>query len=160
MHLLKVLVRKIRTASTLPLKRRWNIARAWWTLMLVQFSLNVLPYRYWLKRLNTAINTDHGGSSTVAAQQECKQIAQNIAIAARNHFLNVNCLGRSLALHALCRRAGFRTQIAIGIRKNRGDIQGHAWLEADGVVLNDTVEGISAFTKLYRLPSFQPTFVT
>ncbi len=160
MHLLKVLARKIRTASTLPRKRRWNIARAWLALMLVQVSLNVLPYRYWKRRLNTAIKTDHGGSSTATAQQQCKQIARDIAIAARNHFVNVNCLGRSLALHALCHRAGFTTQIAIGIRKNHGDIEGHAWLEADGVVLNDSVECISAFTKLYRLPVYRPTFVT
>jgi hypothetical protein len=126
--------------------------------MLVQLSLDVLPYRYWQKRLNTAIGTDDAGSSIMTAQQECRQIAEDIAIAARNHFLNVNCLGRSLALHTLCHRAGFATRIAIGIRKNRGDIEGHAWLEADGVVLNDTIEGISAFIKLQRLPSYRLTF--
>ncbi len=160
MHLLKVLIRKIRTASTLPLTRIWRIATAWWALMLVQLSLDILPYRYWQKRLNTAISTDHDRSAAATAPQECREMARDIAIAARNHFLRVNCLGRSLALHALCHRAGFTTQIAIGIRKQRGDIEGHAWLEADGVVLNDTVEGINAFTKLCRLPSFRPTFVT
>lgn len=155
----RLLTRKIRTASSLPREQVWSISRAWLALLLVQFSLDVLPYRYWQKRLNAAIN-NHDGSSSMAKRQECRQIARDIAIAARNHFLKVNCLGRSLALHGLCHRAGFTTQIAIGIRKNRGNIEGHAWLEADGVVLNDTIEGIGAFTKLYRVPSFRPTFVT
>lgn len=160
MHLLNVLVRKFRTAARLPLERRWRIARAWWALMWVQFSLDVLPYRYWQRRLSAATHTCHDGTPTPVAQKECGLIAQDIAIAARNHLLRVNCLGRSLVLHALCHRAGFSTQIAIGVRKNHGDIEGHAWLEADGVVLNDTIEHVNSFTKLHRVPSFRPTFMT
>ncbi len=162
MRLSKLLVRKLRTAATLPVGRFRCIAHAWYTLTVVQCALDVLPYRYWEKPLNSAMNSDPDGdgSAGAASHQACNEIAQDIAIAARNHFLKVNCLGRSLALHRLCRRAGFSTQIAIGIRKNRGNIEGHAWLEAGGVVVNDTLECISAFTKLDRVPSLRPAFVT
>ena len=158
MRLLRVLLRKTRTATTLPPRRLWAITRAWWVLTWVHVSLYALPYRFWKNRLNAALNDDGEQALDPAAALVCRQLARDIATAVRNHFLSINCLGKSLALHTLCRRAGYATRLMIGIRRTHGYIEGHAWLEADGSILNDTQAATKEFTRLGYLPVPQPTF--
>lgn len=158
MRLLRILVRKIRTAANLPPTRLWGIASAWVLLTLVQLSIYALPYRVWKKRLNAALNANSKQTLKPREILRCRQLAQDVSIAARNHLLKTNCLGKSLALHLLCRRRGYAIKLIIGIRKTPEDIHGHAWLEAGGLVLNDTESVITEFTRLERLPGSQPTF--
>lgn len=51
-----------------------------------------------------------------------------------------NCLSRSLALVWLLRRRGVDAQLRLGARVADGRLEGHAWVERDGVVLNDQPE--------------------
>jgi hypothetical protein len=48
------------------------------------------------------------------------------------------CLSRSLALRYLLARAGVATDLRFGGHRRDGRFEGHAWLEHDGVPLNDT----------------------
>jgi len=62
--------------------------------------------------------------------------------AARHLPFTTNCLDRSLALWWLLRRRGIAADLRIGGRKQNGQFQAHAWVELDGVVLDDrTADG-------------------
>lgn len=49
-----------------------------------------------------------------------------------------NCLDRSLTLWALLRRRGIHAGLQLGARKDQECFDAHAWIELDGVVLNDS----------------------
>jgi hypothetical protein len=68
-------------------------------------------------------------------------IATRLDLAARNMFFRTNCLERSLALQWMLRRRGIATDLRIGARKESELFEAHAWIELDGVVLNDPEEG-------------------
>lgn len=48
-------------------------------------------------------------------------------------------------LLALLRRVGINSHLRIGVDKLGGALKAHAWLEKDGVVLNDSLAGIERF---------------
>jgi hypothetical protein len=47
------------------------------------------------------------------------------------------CLHRSLTLWWLLRRQGIASELRIGVRKEQGRFEAHAWVERQGVALND-----------------------
>jgi len=47
------------------------------------------------------------------------------------------CLEKSLALWWLLRRQGIACELRIGARKQGGKFEAHAWLERDGVAVNE-----------------------
>lgn len=48
------------------------------------------------------------------------------------------CLTRSLTLWAMLLRRNTQTDLKVGFRKSEGKFEGHAWLEYQGTVLNDS----------------------
>jgi transglutaminase-like putative cysteine protease len=59
-----------------------------------------------------------------------------------------DCLPRSLALTSLLRRRGIDAEICFGVEKF--PFRAHAWVEAGGLVINDTPNGIRRYTVLGR----------
>jgi hypothetical protein len=55
------------------------------------------------------------------------------------------CLARSLTLWALLRRRGIETELRVGYRKRDGGIEGHAWLEYEGVSINEDAAEIETY---------------
>ena len=54
--------------------------------------------------------------------------------------LNATCLHRSLVLSRLLRRQGIANALRIGVRQDETGFAAHAWVEVDGVPLNDEPE--------------------
>lgn len=154
---LRILLEKLNTVSRMSRERRRNIARAWVVVTLIQLALQGLPYRTVRKRITEAMDARASAVQPRDAKGICRRLAEDVAIAARNHFLPVSCLGKSLALHVLCRRAGCVTRLRIGVLRTSEYVRGHAWLEADGEILNDTPEVTSAFAALDRIPTPTPS---
>lgn len=50
------------------------------------------------------------------------------------------CLHRSLILWWLVRRQGIASELRIGVRKEEGRFEAHAWVECAGVPLNDRAD--------------------
>jgi hypothetical protein len=63
------------------------------------------------------------------------QIAQAVDLAAVLYFRQVLCLQRSAATACLLKRHGFAAQLVIGVQQM--PFYAHAWVELDGVVIND-----------------------
>ena len=60
--------------------------------------------------------------------------------AARHIWRGSTCLDKSLALWWLLGRQGIASLVRIGARKNSSDFEAHAWVECDGVALNEPEE--------------------
>ena len=65
------------------------------------------------------------------------QLVRAVARAARYGPYAGNCLSQSLVLMRLLRRSGIESTLRLGARTGDGTMEAHAWVETDGVVLND-----------------------
>lgn len=65
---------------------------------------------------------------------------------AANHVLGpANCLTRSLLLRWLLRRYGTTSDLRIGVRFEQGKLAAHAWVEKDGLPVNDASEVVARY---------------
>ncbi|MBA3765833.1 MAG: lasso peptide biosynthesis B2 protein [Acidobacteria bacterium] len=64
--------------------------------------------------------------------------ARMVKAAANNGFYRANCLQQSLALWWLLRRQRIISDLRIGVRKESGKFEAHAWVEFRGTALNET----------------------
>jgi hypothetical protein len=83
-----------------------------------------------------------------------ERTAQLVVIAAQNLPFASSCLPNSLVLGWLLRREGICTELRIGVRRDHGKFQAHAWIEHQGLPVNDrqdVLKHFSAFeaTELY-----------
>ena len=68
---------------------------------------------------------------------QMRRIAALVNAAARRSLFPVTCLTRSLVLEWLLRRQGVESELRIGVRYARGQLDAHAWIECDGEPVND-----------------------
>jgi hypothetical protein len=59
-----------------------------------------------------------------------------VRVAAANGICETTCLPRSLVLCTLLRRRGAEATLRLGVRKQAGDIEAHAWVEVGGLRLD------------------------
>lgn len=65
------------------------------------------------------------------------RLASLVGSAARHHLRPATCLTRALTLQALLRRQGHQAELRIGVRREGGALQAHAWVEHAGSPLGD-----------------------
>lgn len=65
------------------------------------------------------------------------ETAAIVELAARRRVANATCLRRSLVLWLMLRRQGIESDLRLGVRKQDGELAGHAWVEIEGIVIND-----------------------
>lgn len=71
-----------------------------------------------------------------------------IKSAARLHLAPARCLHESLTLHRWLRADGLPSEIRIGVRKEDGALQAHAWVELCGQIVNDAPAVVAQFQPL------------
>jgi hypothetical protein len=69
-----------------------------------------------------------------------------LALAAWRGAYRGNCLSRSATLWWLLRRQGIPSALRIGVRKEDGALDAHAWVECDGVAINDRTRSLRRYT--------------
>jgi hypothetical protein len=69
-----------------------------------------------------------------------RQTARLVEAARRYGPYRAKCLPQSLTLWWLLRRRGIESQIRFGARKNALQMEAHAWVEFEGVPLNDSLD--------------------
>ena len=82
-----------------------------------------------------------------AAERSAEAAALGVAVnrAANHVFGPVTCLTRSLLLRWLLRRYGTTSDLCIGVRLEQGEFAAHAWVEKDGIPLNDRPEFVARY---------------
>ncbi len=63
-----------------------------------------------------------------------------VRAAERYSFVSITCLQESLLLWYLLQTQGIVAAIRIGVRKPEGEFEAHAWVEHDGIALNQMDE--------------------
>ena len=86
-------------------------------------------------------------------------LGEAVNIAARHTPFPVTCLSRSLLLGWLLHRRGVASGLRIGVRLTQGNLDAHAWVECNGIPVNDWPDVASSFTSfgdLVPLSAFDP----
>jgi hypothetical protein len=69
-----------------------------------------------------------------------------VSRAARYTPFPVTCLTRSLLLAGVLRRGGVDARLRIGVRCHEAALEAHAWVELQGVPLNESAETTAQFS--------------
>lgn len=113
-------------------QRLWFL-RAWLLLPLVASGLRLFGFR----RVRAAL-----GAGNVRAPRydlpASRDVARLVDGAAHWNPVPARCLARSLVLCYLLRRQNLAAELHIGVARTEGHIAFHAWVEHDGVALNDS----------------------
>lgn len=133
----KSLVRKGRIWARLSWEEHLLLLQAFVLLPLVALSLKLWGMQRTQRALVWLPHHAMSMSSEVLLPQ-VEKTARMVGIAAWHSALWTNCLKKSLVLWYLLHRQGIVSELRIGVRREQGEFQAHAWVEYQGVVLNDT----------------------
>jgi hypothetical protein len=114
-------------------------------------SLVLLPF-FWLGLRLAGLQRfqawlDRSPIARRAPLTDAEAAALGVAVnRAANHILgSANCLTRSLLLRWLLRRFGTASDLRIGVRFEEGKLAAHAWVERDGIPVNDRPEVVACY---------------
>jgi len=125
----------------LSVQEQWLLLESFVLLPLNRAAVRLIGYYHWqallyawlpcsYKRCNSYLTEPNSGLQP-------HRIAHIVHAAGREGFLTGACLERALALWWLLRWRHFPAELRIGARRQDGRFEAHAWIELDGVVLND-----------------------
>ena len=129
---------RVRRYRALPPEARWLFVRAAVLLPTVAASLKVRGFLATQQSLQKHVFPRRAGRFGGSASDQV--VAWNVRMvhaAARHLWPHSTCLGISLALWHLLRWQGIDSTIRVGTRKTSGEFEAHAWVECDGVAVNE-----------------------
>jgi hypothetical protein len=114
-----------------------------------------------LRSFPIAPQTSQQDSIHVVDDRKRTQLTSRMINAAVRHVWRAStCLEKSLALWWLLGRQGIACEVRIGARKQGGKFEAHAWLERDGVAINEPQQEhrhYAAFDAAFPLQSSEPS---
>jgi hypothetical protein len=116
----------------------------WSFLLLPAIHVALLVIGY--SRLRSAmeniipLNEDKASVSRSEYVREAQRIARMVSVAARYGLYSATCLRRSLLVWWFLRHEGIVSQICFGVRRMDRQLDAHAWVEVQGIVVNDIVD--------------------
>ena len=118
---------------------RWLLFKIFLLLPLVAAGLHLLNFQR-LRSVLLRFSPDSPDvSGGVALEQASITSRLVLAVACRMPF-TVTCLVRSTTLWYLLRRQGIASEIRLGVKQDEGEFHAHAWVEVNGVVINDEAD--------------------
>jgi hypothetical protein len=124
------------------------ILEAWLALAFFNLALR----RVSLERLQGSLLHHSSARQTLAAGRQAAisaHIVRLTGMAAGLHpWLRMTCLCRALALQWMLSRRGILPVLRLGVLNDGSGIQGHAWLELDGVPLGEAPAILERFSLL------------
>ena len=132
----KLLWRKAKTGVRLEGEERSLFIQSYILLLLVDISLRFRGLRGTQTALAKLCPQPEPGKTV--EWSEVRQIARMVKLAVKYSPPWASCLRKSLVLWYLLRRQGIDSDLRIGSRRNEGKFEAHAWIEYQGMVLNDT----------------------
>ncbi len=131
-------MRKIRKLFELSAEDRRCLILAWWGLLVVDLLLRIRPS--WVMpdaEPVAAVPEPMDGCPS----PEIATCVRAVERAAHHHVLPMTCLRRALCLRWLLGRRGIPSRLRIGVQRDGGPLEAHAWLEDPaGRPLGETTE--------------------
>ena len=139
---------------TLPPRRWWGLVWAYWLLLKAHSrtkrgaDINRLP-------VGTRPKAGRARGLTRVQNRIVSDAVWCVETASRYPIPWARCLQRSLALFWWLKSRGIGAELHIGVRKEGDQLTAHAWLEYQGIVLNDRQDVAAAFTPLAPMLEMQ-----
>jgi Transglutaminase-like superfamily len=106
-------------------------------LRLVRLSLRLRGYGKTFTSLQRRVQFHARETGTgLVSHEEARAACRMVRAALRYSFAQFSCLEESLTLWYLLRKQGAPACLRIGVRKENGKFEAHAWVEYDGEALN------------------------
>ena len=141
------ILHKLGAFLSLSRGERRLLAQAWAVLLEAWLRLHLLPFRHVLAwagqvRQGASQPADHANSPAI------DDVERAVRRAAGHHWVPVRCLVRSLAMQRLLGQRGLKADLRIGVRKEHGMVQAHAWVEFWGRPVGEEEAAVVRFARL------------
>jgi hypothetical protein len=119
-------------------------------LPLIHLALSLLGYYRLHRALEKLIplKTIDTPVTEVETLQRARGMARIVSIAARHSFYKATCLRRSVLLWWFLRKDDIQCEICFGVQIFKRELEAHAWVECNGVVVNDLANVYEQFYPL------------
>jgi hypothetical protein len=114
--------------------------RAMFLLPLVSLSLRWRGFRATHVSLQGLLSMENSERGAALPPERAALTAHLVNSADRHGLAHSSCLAKSLTLWWLLVSQGIESHLRIGIRKENEKFEAHAWVERDGVALNEPEE--------------------
>jgi Transglutaminase-like superfamily len=154
---LKLAIRKYQTLLELSERERSVLLQALGLLPIVAILVQLKGLQFTQSFLLQLPLVNHCAPSTVEIELE-RQVwmtVRMVRIAVGYNSLWTNCLKQSLVLWILLQSQGIISVLRIGVRTESDKFSAHAWVEYEGIVLNDTDDvhqRFQAFDRSFEQP--------
>ena len=126
---------RLRRFRALDGQARRTFLRAMLALPLVSQSLRWRGFRATQESLQR--RNARGSKSNNSEKQNLEMTVRMVRAAVRHGLGHPSCLEESLTLWWMLARQGISSEVRIGVRKQTENFEAHAWVERDGVALNE-----------------------
>ena len=127
---------QLRRFNALEREARGIFLRAAVLLPLISLSLRVRGFRKTQASLKRHLSSPENSSRTFAPGS-AELTVRMVRAAVRHSLGHPTCLDESLALWWLLGRQSIRSELKVGVRKEGEKFEAHAWVERDGMALNE-----------------------
>jgi hypothetical protein len=134
---LRGVVWRVARLRGLPAGDRWRLVLAGLGLPVSALGVRVFGLRRWMAFVGRVARQGRGGRTPEAELKRVWETGRVVAIASRHAPYRGNCLSRSLTLWWLLLGQGIPSELRIGVSRPPGQFEAHAWIEYEGVVIND-----------------------
>jgi hypothetical protein len=132
------------------------ILSAFFLLPFLNFLLRVIGYTRLYHLIESLTPIAEELPMTSRSLQISKSIAHAVNIGANHGVYRATCLRRSLLVFWYLRSFNMACKIRFGVRLVNGDLEAHAWVEWQDIVINDERDVIERFSVLENgLPKTQ-----
>lgn len=138
--------RRAKKASELSWRDWWVIGRARFWMAMSWFGLRLLGFERTRRLL--AGRPPAAGARQEMDAKELERLVFLIGVAARAGFTRHTCLPRSLVLQRFLIHRGVPAVLRIGVRRENGQIAGHAWVEVAGQPVGEAEDVEARFAPL------------
>jgi hypothetical protein len=107
------------------------------TLAVIGLMLRLFGFGLSAKFLDWIVGLG-AGAGPLLTMGRINRIAHLVNVAAYNLPRRANCLDRSVVLWWMLSRRGLITEVRFGARREANGLAAHAWVEFNGIVLNDS----------------------
>lgn len=122
----------IRKFLDLPAVQRCQIFYAYCLLGAVEWLLHWRSSAWIIRWLNPPVPSPASFNKRALSQEELASLAKAVALADSHGVLASSCLRKSLALACWLKKYGADSRLRLGVNKEGGFLQAHAWLEVAG----------------------------
>jgi hypothetical protein len=152
---LKLLTRKYRTLFKLSASERSLLFQSLWLLPIVAILVQFKGLRFTQDLLLRLPLQAAASPDPNLVETQIGRTVRMVRVVVRYQRLWSNCLKQSLVLWILLRSQGIISEVCIGVQKESDKFSAHAWVEYQGVILNDTDDvhqRFQAFDRLFEQP--------